>query len=150
MRKVSFLIAVLLLTSAAVFAGLAAAQEKEQGGRRLTATLTGAAEVPGPGDSDGGGTAVITLNQGQNEVCFELTVTNIAAATAAHIHSGAAGVAGPVVVTLTPPPTEGSSKGCVSATADQIKNLRQSPQDFYINVHNADFPDGAVRGQLSK
>jgi hypothetical protein len=129
--------------------GLAAAQEKEQGGRRLTATLTGAAEVPGPGDPDGGGTAVITLNQGQNEVCFELTVTNIAAATLAHIHSGGPTVAGPVVVTLTPP-AEGSSKGCVSAGADLIKNIRQNPGNFYVNVHNADFPDGAVRGQLSK
>jgi hypothetical protein len=137
------------LTTAVAIGGLAAAQEKEQGGRRLTATLTGAAEVPGPGDADGGGTAVITLNQGQNEVCFELTVSNIAAATAAHIHSGAAGVAGPVVVTLTPP-AEGSSKGCVAAGADLIKEIRQTPGNYYVNVHNADFPDGAVRGQLSK
>ena len=149
MRTRGLLVATLALIMTAVIGGLAAAQEKEQGGRRLTATLTGAAEVPGPGDTDGGGTAVITLNQGQNEVCFELTVTNIAAATAAHIHSGAAGAAGPVVVTLTPP-TEGSSKGCVSATADQIKEIRQNPGNYYVNVHNADFPDGAVRGQLSK
>lgn len=149
MRKVSLLVAAIALVTTAVIGGLAASQEKEQGGRRLTATLTGAAEVPGPGDSDGGGTGVITLNQGQNEVCFELTVTNIAPATLAHIHSGAAGVAGPVVVTLTPP-TEGSSKGCVSVGADLIKNIRQDPKNYYINVHNADFPDGAVRGQLAK
>ena len=149
MRTRGLLVGALALIITAVIGGLAAAQEKEQGGRRLTATLTGAAEVPGPGDADGGGSAVITLNQGQNEVCFELTVSNIAAATLAHIHTGAAGVAGPVAVTLTPP-TEGSSKGCVSAGADLIKNIRQNPQDFYINVHNADFPDGAVRGQLSK
>ena len=145
MLKVGLLVAAMAL----IIVGLAAAQEKEQGGRRLTATLTGAAGVPGPGDPDGGGTAIITLNQGQKEVCFELTVTNIAAATAAHIHSGGPTVAGPVVVTLTPP-TEGSSKGCVSATADQIKSIRQDPQNFYINIHNADFPAGAVRGQLSK
>jgi CHRD domain len=149
MRKVSFSIAALFLTAVAAFAGLVTAQEKEQGGRRLTATLTGAAEVPGPGDPDGAGTAAITLNQGQNEVCFELTVSDIAAATLAHIHSGAAGAAGPAVVTLTPP-AEGSSKGCVSADAELIKNIRQNPQDFYVNVHNADFPDGAVRGQLAK
>jgi len=149
MRKVGLLVAAIAFITAAVIGGLAAAQEREQGGRRLTATLTGAAEVPGPGDPDGGGTAVITLNQGQKEVCFELTVSNIAPATAAHIHSGAAGVAGPVVVTLTPP-TEGSSKGCVSAGADLIKDIRQNPGNFYINVHNADFPDGAVRGQLSR
>lgn len=150
MRKVSLFIAAIVLTTVAVYGGLGIAQEKDQGGRRLTATLTGATEVPGPGDPDGGGSAVITLNQGQNEVCFELTVSNIASATAAHIHSGAAGVAGDVVVTLTPPPTEGSSKGCVSATADLIKEIRQNPANYYINVHNADFPNGAVRGQLAK
>ena len=146
MRKVSLLIAAIALTTV----GLVFAQEKDQGGRRLTTTLTGAAEVPGPGDPDGGGRAVITLNQGQGEVCFELTVSNIAPATAAHIHSGAAGAAGDVVVTLAPPPTEGSSKGCVSASADLIKDLRQNPANYYIHIHNADFPDGAVRGQLGK
>jgi CHRD domain len=150
MNRVSLFIAAIALTTVAVFGGLVLAQEKEQGGRRLTAALTGAAEVPGPGDPDGGGSAVITLNQGKGEVCFELTVTNIASASAAHIHSGAADAAGPVVVTLTPPPTDGSSKGCVSAGADLIKDIRQNPGNFYVNVHNADFPDGAVRGQLSK
>lgn len=149
MRTRGLQITALALIITAVIGGMAVAQEKEQGGRRLTATLTGAAEVPGPGDPDGGGSAVITLNQGQNEVCFELTVSNIAAATLAHIHTGAAGVAGDVVVTLTPP-SEGSSKGCVNATADLIKSIRQNPENYYVNVHNADFPNGAVRGQLSK
>ena len=147
MRKAGLLVAAFALTTVAVV-GFAAAQE--QGGRRLTATLRGAAEVPGPGDPDGRGRAVIRLNQGQGEVCFELIVSNIAPATAAHIHSGAAGVAGPVVVTLGPPPTGGSSKGCASAGADLVKNIRQNPKDFYVNVHNSEFPDGAVRGQLSK
>ena len=149
MRKLSLLIAAIALANVALFAGFVTAQEKEQGGRRLTATLTGAAEVPGPGDADGAGTAVVTLNQGQNEVCFELSVSNIAPATAAHIHAGAAGAAGDVVVTLTPP-KDGSSKGCVSTTAEVIKNIRQNAANFYVNVHNAEFPDGAVRGQLSK
>ena len=54
-------------------ADLAKIGEADTGGRPLTASLTGAAEVPGPGDPDGTGTALITLNQGQNEVCFELT-----------------------------------------------------------------------------
>lgn len=149
MRNVRLFLAALVLIAAAA-GGLAAAQEKEQGGRPLTATLTGAAEVPGPGDPDGAGTATITLNQGQNEVCFELTVSNIATATAAHLHIGAAGKAGGVVLTLAPPPAEGSSKGCISTTAELIKNIRQSPENYYVNVHNSEFPDGAVRGQLSK
>jgi hypothetical protein len=120
------------------------------GGRAFSTALTGAEEVPGPGDPDGSGTVSITLNQGQGEVCFELSVQDIAPATAAHIHVGAAGIAGPVVVGLTPP-TSGSSSGCVTGVAeDLIKDIRQNPEAYYVNVHNAEFPAGAVRGQLSK
>jgi hypothetical protein len=131
------------------FSSFVTAQDKDQGGRPLSATLTGPAEVPGPGDADGGGTAKITLNQGQGQVCFEITVSNIQAATAAHIHEAPAGQAGPVVVTLTAP-ASGSSKDCVAADQELIKRIRQNPENFYVNVHNAEFPDGAVRGQLSK
>ena len=126
-----------------------ATQKEEHGGRPLTATLTGAAEVPGPGDTDGGGTASVTLNPGKGQVCYELTVSNIGAANAAHIHSGAADVAGPVVVGLDAP-ANGSSKGCADLDKEKVKDIIQNPGKYYINVHNAEFPDGAVRGQLSK
>lgn len=116
-------------------------------GRPLATTMSGAEEVPGPGDPDGTGFAVISLNQGQAQVCFELTVSNIAPATAAHIHVGPAGVAGPVVVPLSPP-TSGSSSGCLSADPDLIKDIRKNPSNYYVNVHNAEYPAGAVRGQL--
>ncbi|HYP28551.1 MAG TPA: CHRD domain-containing protein [Blastocatellia bacterium] len=144
------LFTLMVLASLLIFSNFATGQDKDKGGRPLSTTLTGAAEVPGPGDTDGGGTAQITLNQGQNQVCFELTVSNIATATAAHIHEAPTGQAGPPVVTLTPPPAEGSSKNCVSADAELIKRIRQNPANFYVNVHNAEFPNGAVRGQLSK
>ncbi len=122
----------------------------EHGGRPLTAALTGSAEVPGPGDPDGSGLARITLNQGQREVCFDLEVFDITPANAAHIHEGAEGVAGPIVVTLGPP-TSGSSSGCVGGVdVDLIAAIRKRPSAFYVNVHNADFPPGALRGQLSK
>ena len=153
MRRARLLAAALAVT-AFTAGGLATAQDKapdkEQGGRPLTAALTGPAEVPGPGDPDGTGTASVTLNQGQNQVCYELTFSNIGAATATHIHRGAAGEAGPPVVTLEPLAAEGASKGCVSATAELVKEIRQSPEKFYVNVHNAEFPNGAIRGQLSK
>jgi hypothetical protein len=139
-----------LILAVVVLCGLVIAQNQSQGGRPLTATLTGAAEVPGPGDPDGTGEAVITLNQGRGLVCFQLTVANIAPATASHIHRGSAGVAGPVVVGLTPPPSSGSSSNCVFADPDLIKEIRQNPENYYVNVHNAQFPAGAVRGQLSK
>ena len=118
-------------------------------GPKLQTTMTGAAEVPGPGDPDGSGTAVIRLNHGQNEVCYELTVSGIAPATAAHIHVGPIGVAGPVVVPLAPP-TSGSSSACATVDRALIKAIGQHPEDYYVNVHNAEFPGGAIRGQLSK
>ena len=122
-----------------------------EGGRRRTAQLTGAAEVPGPGDPDGSGTATIRLQLEQGEVCFDLTVSNIGPATAAHIHEGAEGVAGPVVVPLDPAPTGGSSSGCISdVDAALIQNIAQNPGQYYVNVHNEEFPDGAIRGQLGR
>ena len=138
-----------LLFITIVLAVLALASIAADGGRKFTTTLTGAAEVPGPGDPDGSGTATITLNHGQGEVCWELTVSGIAPASAAHIHVGPVGVAGPVVVPLSPP-TSGSSSGCASADRDLIKAIIQNPEEYYVNVHNAEYPPGALRGQLSK
>jgi hypothetical protein len=123
-------------------------KEGAQNGRRLYASLTGEAEVPGPGDPDGSGSAVIYLNQGQGEICYEITVSNIAPARAAHIHEAPAGQAGPVIIGLDPP-TDGSSSGCVKASKELIKEIRKNPESYYVNVHNAEFPAGAVREQLS-
>jgi hypothetical protein len=118
-------------------------------GRPLSTTLTGAAEVPGPGDPDGSGEVFMTLNHGQGEICYQLSVSDIAPATAAHIHVGPAGVAGPVVVGLVAP-TSGVSSACASVDRDLIKAITHDPSNYYVNVHNAPFPAGAIRGQLSK
>ena len=116
----------------------------------LVATLTGPAEVPDPGDPDGTGTAEIELNDDDNEVCWDITVANITLpATAAHIHTGAAGVPGGVLVTLSAPNAAGTASGCVGATDDVVDDIIANPGSFYVNVHNADFPGGAVRGQLT-
>ena len=116
----------------------------------LVATLTGPAEVPDPGDPDGTGTAEIDLNDDDNEVCWDITVANITLpATAAHIHTGAAGVSGNPVVTLSAPNAAGTATGCVDATDDLVDDIIANPGSFYVNVHNADFPGGAVRGQLT-
>jgi hypothetical protein len=136
-------------TSAAAGADATLDPSIASGGRSFATTLTGAAEVPGPGDPDGSGTAELTLNPGLGEVCFALEVTGIEPATAAHIHRGVSTEAGPVVRGLTPP-TSGSSEGCVPADRDLINEIIQNPEGFYVNVHNAPFPAGALRGQLSK
>lgn len=128
---------------------LARIADAAQGGRRLTATLTGGAEVPGPGDPDGSGTAIVTINAGKGLLCYELTVANIAPAAAAHVHEAPAGVAGPIVRGLTPP-TSGASSGCAPITRELAMEILADPADYYVNVHNAVYPAGAVRGQLSK
>ena len=133
----------------AIMVGFAAVQRADNGGRPLSTTMTGAEEAPGPGDPDGSGEAVFTLNHGQGQICFQLTVQDIAPATAAHIHVAPPGEPGPVVVGLTPP-TGGSSSGCVTVDRDLIKAIMQNPEAYYVNVHNEPFPAGAIRGQLSK
>ena len=147
MKQSVALIALIILVAGVSF--VITAQDPQQGGRPLTTPLTGAAEVPGPGDADGTGNASLTLNHGKGEVCYELTVDKIAAANAAHIHEGAVDKAGPPIANLTPP-TNGSSKGCVALDKDKLKDVMQNPANYYVNVHNAEFPDGAVRGQLGK
>jgi hypothetical protein len=123
------------------------------GGRPLSATMTGAQEVPGPGDPDGSGIAMIWLNQGQGTVCWFISVEDITLpATAAHIHPGAAGVANSPIVNLGAPGADGTSTGCTEdVPRDLIKDIRQNPESYYVNVHTLpDFGPGAVRGQLAK
>lgn len=147
MGKIYFGLAILM----SVFGIAVLATSVEAGGRPLDTVLSGVAEVPGPGDPDGSGTAHLTLNQGQGEICFEISVSDIVLpATGAHIHLAPVGVAGPVVVPLTPPDASGVSSGCVDVGKEGVKAIRQNPEEYYVNVHNAEFPAGAVRGQLEK
>ena len=115
----------------------------------MTASLTGAQEVPGPGDTDGSGTAEITIVDATDNICFDLRVRNIAPATAAHIHRGLPGEAGPPVVTLQAP-DDGSAEGCINAPGALADEIEANPAAFYVNIHNAEFPAGAIRGQLAR
>src|SRR5215212_1063761 len=150
MRKSWWLLVVLLALLMTV--GSAAA-----GGRPFTTTLTGEAEVtaagvPNQGDLDGIGSAHVTLNRGQGEVCFDISTSGVALPiAAAHIHVGPATTTGPVVIGfLMQPDADGNFSGCVSADRDLIKAIIQHPEEYYVNVHNAEFPGGALRGQLAK
>jgi hypothetical protein len=106
------------------------------------AEMTGAEEVPGPGDPDGKGTATFVVDDAANTVCFELTYSGLGKVTAAHIHTGAKGVAGPPAVTLK------GDKGCVNTDPTTVKALRDDPGSHYVNIHTDEFPKGAIRGQL--
>ncbi|WP_165357313.1 CHRD domain-containing protein [Sphingosinicella sp. CPCC 101087] len=133
--------AALLLAS-----GCATAPEDQRA--TLAVTLTGVQEVPGPGDADGTGTAEIRVDPRAAQVCWNLYVRQIDPATAAHIHRGPAGTAGPPVVTLTTPDANGRSEGCTVVDQPLARELVMRSHDFYVNVHTASHPAGAVRGQL--
>jgi hypothetical protein len=113
----------------------------------LEANLTGKQEVPGPGDRNGSGDAKLIVSKGK--VCYVLRVEDIKRPTAAHIHEGRRGVAGPIVVELKAP-KDGSSSGCERISRELSRNLREHPKRYYVNVHNNQFPAGAIRGQLSQ
>ena len=137
-----------LATSAAL--ALLLAPAAQAGGRPFTVDLTGEAEVnaagvPDQGDLDGVGTATLTVNPGRGEVCWEITVDGVAPILAAHIHVAPATAAGPVVVPLNP--YEG---GCTTVDRELARAIVQDPSSYYVNVHNADFPAGALRGQLER
>jgi hypothetical protein len=147
----SLVLAALVALALAGAASAAKLDVADHGGRPLSTELTGAAEVP-PGDLDGSGMATITVNPGQEEVCWEIEAAGIELpATAAHIHVGAAGTAPPnnVVVTLSAPDASGFSSGCTTVDRDLALDILKNPEDYYVNVHNVPHPTGAIRGQLS-
>lgn len=112
-------------------------------------SLSGAAEVPGPGDPDGGGAIRIRISPADQQLCYKLGVFKIAPATAAHVHFAPAGVAGPVVVALQAP-SSGASKACATVSTALANAIIANPTAYYVNVHNAAYPSGAIRGQLAK
>ena len=118
------------------------------GGRAFTVAMTGNAEVPA-GDPVATGTATFRLRAGQAQVCYRIAARNLAPAVAAHIHHGDAGAAGPVVIPLTTPDAAGVSSGCATAARSLVKSILGDPASFYANVHTAEFPAGAIRGQLT-
>jgi len=112
----------------------------------FTTELQGEEEVPTRGDLDGRGFAVVVAAPEAGLVCYGVVVFGIAPATAAHIHEAPRGEAGPVVVPLDAP-TGGGSSGCV-ADQEEAEGIAADPSDYYVNVHNEEFPGGALRGQL--
>lgn len=135
-------------------AGVFGAESAGASGRPLIAALAASNEVnnagaPVPGDAGATGFAYLTLTQGQAEICFELAFDNLTTPPSrAHIHRGVVGVNGPVVATFYETGSPALTKGCVAVLESLVKEIRKSPADFYVNVHNATAPGGAVRGQL--
>jgi hypothetical protein len=130
----------------------------------LTATLTGAGETPAPGINTGAfGSAVVVVDMAARTVTYTVTVYNLpSGVTASHIHAGAVGTAGPVVVIFAPPinaSNDFSYTGVVPDTAFSLNpavGIRSADDMFqailggnsYVNVHSSVNPGGEIRGQL--
>ncbi|MDQ2689513.1 MAG: CHRD domain-containing protein [Chloroflexota bacterium] len=133
------------LVASLAFAGIAFAAET-----MLTAELAGVEEGENPGNPDGSGSATITIDPETGEACWELTAEGIGEVLQSHIHAGAEGESGDVVVPLDTDGFDGTSEGCVSdQDADALQGIVDDPASFYVNLHTEDFPAGAIRGQLT-
>ncbi|MBW3611036.1 MAG: CHRD domain-containing protein [Actinobacteria bacterium] len=117
------------------------------GGRAYTALLTGNAGPGAAGDPDGSGSAVVSVHPGRWLVCVTLTTSRIAIPTSVHLHEASAPSADPIVVG--PAPAGEGSPHCVAAGKEVVRRIGTGRGDHYVEVHNAEFPDGALRGHLS-
>ncbi len=146
MRK--FALAALLASAAALLAGITPVHADDA---ILTTTLSGAAEVPGPGDPDASGSAVVFIDDDSNSLCLFLRWRNVdGTPSGLHIHRAPVGVAGPVLVGFaTPAPGRTSTFQCVHVEDEEILDaIAANPQQHYLNLHTPVFPPGAIRGQL--
>lgn len=118
-----------------------------KGGVKLTATLNGLNQTP-PGDLDGSGTATFRTVPGLAQICYVLAVKNIILpATGAHIHLASNGN---IVVPLNAPDASGDASGCTNTTRPLVRAILANPAGYYVNVHTSDFPNGAIRGTLTR
>ncbi|MEJ2409785.1 MAG: CHRD domain-containing protein [Novosphingobium sp.] len=108
--------------------------------------LSGAQEV-GAGDPDGAATAEVTVSGDERTLCY--AVHDIGPITGAHIHRGVAGKDGPHLIPFARAP-EGGLKGCVAAPAWLDDAMKTGLTGYYINIHTAEYPAGAIRGQLGQ
>ena len=133
------LLGLLCIPALALAAGSAAT-------KTFTTTLLGSNEVP-KGAPKGSGKGVITLNAGTGKVCWTFSaIKGISKTNASHIHKAPKGKSGPVVVAFFTGALK--LKGCVKASKAVITAIEKKPSAYYVNIHTAKYPAGAIRGQL--
>jgi len=115
---------------------------------RLSTVLSGANEIPAA-DPDGMGAATFTLNKLTGQVCVVAVTENIEPIAMAHIHTGAAGANGAIVVNLSPASPTDQYALCATATPAIAQDIAANPAAYYYNVHTQTYPNGAMRGQLA-
>ena len=136
----------------ACVAGLVAMAPAVADDARLYAVMTGDAERPGPGDPDGIGRSVITINDARNEICVALQFANVTTPTSGfHIHLAPAGSPGPIVVPFSNPTTNQFYECKIVENEALLDDIAANPGQYYINLHTLPgFGPGAIRGQLQR
>ncbi|HLM37760.1 MAG TPA: CHRD domain-containing protein [Gaiellaceae bacterium] len=129
--------------AAASLAAALAAGAATNATTKLEANLRGAAEGA---PASNRGRAEIRLTPSTGRVCWELRITKIdGKPNASHIHKGRRGISGNVVVPLG---AGYKRQGCTTASKALVRAIVRTPGAYYVNVHNAKHPAGAMRGQL--
>lgn len=141
-------ITIWLVASVGLFLACVASASAATAGRPFTVGLTGEAEVNAAGelnqgDLDGSGTVSLTINPGTGEVCWTIEVADVDPIVAAHIHVAPSTAPGPIVVPLS------ATSGCTEVSRQLALAIITDPSAYYVNVHNATYPAGALRGQLA-
>ncbi len=134
--------------------GIATAHDSHE---HVLVRLRGSQEVP-PADPDGRATARLDIDTESGKICWDLHFSRIGTPTMAHIHNAARGVNGPIVVFFfanadhpLPDPDaleRGHAEGCNMEDPALATAIAEHPDQYYVNIHNARFPGGAVRGQI--
>ena len=146
-------LAVTLLAAGLAALGVAVAVSAQLGSSSATANDSLFASLAGSNESpagDGNGRGSFAASFDGSRLCYGYSVKNIGKPAAAHIHRAGAGKVGGVVIPLNPPKAgdPGTATGCATVAAALRRAILQRPAGFYVNVHTAAFPGGAVRGQL--
>jgi hypothetical protein len=108
--------------------------------------MTGGQEIP-KGSPKGKGTFLYQLKTNTGRLCYSLKWSGIGRPVAAHVHKGARGTDGPVVVPLSMSAPV-AHNGCVKVSKSLLLAIKSKPGDYYVNVHTMKYPGGAIRGQL--
>jgi hypothetical protein len=124
-------------------AGIAYAHVVEQKAR-----LRGDRVAPDEGDPNGIGRANLKSADEAGRICFRIRYRRIKRATGGHIHEGGAGESGPIVVTLFGRRKASPVEGCRTVNGSLIQDIQDNPQNYYVQLHNRPYPDGALRGQI--
>ena len=136
----------------AILSGCATAEEAiaEAVADTQRAKLTGAEVVSSTGDRDGYATAEVSIANELDQICYDINdIRDISTITSVSINRGKRGQTGPSVLRFETA-NEGGWKRCVKRTEWLEDKLKFQPGNYYVQVSTSEFPNGAIRGQLTR